>query len=123
MTPEAKVKAQVKRMLHEIDPTVYEFSPVTGGYGRSGVPDIVVCLKGKFIGIECKANGGKPTELQKKNLRDICDAGGYAIAVDEHSLGIFKMIFKDIVMGATVSRYWDMTASDKTPQEEQSGSG
>ena len=60
--------------------------PATHGYGSSGVPDIVACLKGKFVGIECKANGGKPTALQLKNLRELSSAGGLAILVDERSI-------------------------------------
>ena len=55
MTPEAKVKKKVVAILN--DHGAYYFYPVTGGYGRSGVPDIVACHGGRFIGIECKANG------------------------------------------------------------------
>lgn len=40
MTPEAKVKAKVVKVLKEFG--VYYFYPVTGGFGRSGVPDICV---------------------------------------------------------------------------------
>ena len=53
MTPEAKVKKVVVKQLRNLG--AYYFYPVTGGYGRSGVPDIVGCYKGKFFGIECKA--------------------------------------------------------------------
>ena len=48
----------------------YHCMPATGGYGASGVPDIIACYQGRFIGIECKANGGKPTALQKKHLEE-----------------------------------------------------
>ena len=69
MTPEAKVKKQVTRQVDAMGADY--FYPVTGGYGRSGVPDIVGCYKGSFFGIECKAGKGKPTPLQDKNLKDI----------------------------------------------------
>ena len=49
MTPEAKVKKVVVNQLRNLG--AYYFYPVTGGYGRSGVPDIVGCYKGKFFGI------------------------------------------------------------------------
>ena len=39
MTPEAKVKKVVVRQLKLLG--AYYFYPVTGGYGMSGVPDIV----------------------------------------------------------------------------------
>jgi Holliday junction resolvase len=81
MTPEKKVKNAVMKQLKALG--AYSFYPVTGGYGGSGVPDIVGCLNGKFFGIECKAGGNKPTPLQEKNLRDIVEAGGIALVIDE----------------------------------------
>ena len=80
-TPEAKVKKAVTDQLKALK--AYYFSPVTGGYGRSGVPDIVGVYKGYFFGIECKAGTNKPTALQEKNLRDIQEAGGLALVVNE----------------------------------------
>ena len=55
MTPEKKVKNKVVAILKEHK--AYYFYPITGGYGRSGVPDIVGCYRGIFFGIECKAKG------------------------------------------------------------------
>lgn len=88
-TPESKVKKQVVAVLKEYG--MYYFYPVTGGYGRSGVPDIVACWKGRFLGIECKANGGTPTALQIKNLEQIVAADGISILVDETSIGTFRL--------------------------------
>ena len=81
MTPEAKVKAKVKRILAELG--AYYAMPVTGGYGSSGVPDFLVCLRGRFYAIECKANGGKTTALQDKHLADIRGAGGVSLIIHE----------------------------------------
>lgn len=81
MTPEARVKAQVIKQLKELG--VYYFSPVTGGYGRSGVPDIVGCMNGKFFAIECKAGKGVTTALQDLNIEQIKNNGGYAIVINE----------------------------------------
>ena len=53
MTPEAKVKKKVTEQLKKLG--AYYFYPVTGGYGRSGVPDIVVCHRGNFFAFECKS--------------------------------------------------------------------
>jgi hypothetical protein len=90
-TPEAKVKALVKRVLTKHG--AYFFMPATHGYGSSGVPDIVACMRGRFIGVECKANGGKPTALQMKNLMQIVDHGGIALLVDETGIGVLDMLF------------------------------
>ncbi|WP_396189658.1 hypothetical protein [Flavobacterium sp.] len=97
MTPEKKVKDKVVKLLKEHD--AYYFYPVTGGYGASGVPDIVVCMGGKFIGIECKADGGKATALQMKNLTSIAKNGGYAVLVDETGIGSLKMMLIEISAG------------------------
>jgi len=50
MTPEKKVKTKVVAILKEL--RAYYFYPVAGGYGASGVPDIVGCHNGKFFAIE-----------------------------------------------------------------------
>ena len=83
-TPETKVKRVVTKYLKEMG--AYYFYPVTGGYGRSGVPDIIGCHKGKFFGIECKAGKGKTTALQQKNLEDIKTAGGFDWVVNEENM-------------------------------------
>lgn len=82
-TPEAKVKAKVVKVLK--DAGVYYFFPATHGFGRSGVPDIVCCVDGKFLGIECKAGKNKPTDLQLRELEAIRQANGIAVVVNEES--------------------------------------
>lgn len=82
-TPEKKVKDKVVKILKQHG--VYYFFPATYGMGRSGVPDIICCIKGKFLAIECKANGNKPTALQEREINLIHQAGGLAIVVDENS--------------------------------------
>lgn len=83
-TPEKKVKNKAVKILKELG--AYYFYPVTGGYGSSGVPDIVGCYRGRFFGIECKAGKGKTTALQDKNLADIARAGGIALVVNEDNV-------------------------------------
>ena len=83
-TPEAKVKAKAVAQLKALG--AYYFYPVTGGYGSSGVPDIVGCYNGVFFGIECKAGKNKPTALQQKNLDRITANGGLALLINEENL-------------------------------------
>ena len=84
MTPEAKVKKEVVAHLKTLG--AYYFYPVTGGYGKSGVPDIIGCYGGKFFGIECKAGKNKPTPLQEKNLNDIKLNQGIALVINETNI-------------------------------------
>jgi len=94
MTPEAKVKKVVVAQLKQLG--AYYFYPVTGGYGQSGVPDIVGCYEGLFFGIECKAGKNKPTPLQDKNLKQIHNAGGIDLVVNEDNMNaVARLILGD----------------------------
>jgi Holliday junction resolvase len=87
-TPESKVKKQVVEVLKREG--VYYFYPVTGGFGRSGIPDIICCLNGRFFGIECKAGTNKPTALQEAEMARIRLAGGKTLVVNETNLNDVK---------------------------------
>jgi len=84
MTPEGKVKKAVRQVLDRLG--AYYVMPVTGGYGRQGAPDFLVCYRGVFIGIETKAGKGKTTALQELNLKKIEDAEGLALVVYEEDV-------------------------------------
>lgn len=94
MTPEGKVKKKVVEILQKYG--AYYFSPVTGGFGRSGVPDIVACFGGTFIGIECKAGNNLPTALQKQNLVQIQKNGGIAVVVNENDVNNIEQMLKQL---------------------------
>ena len=81
MTPEKRVKQAVVKQLKELG--AYYFYPVTGGYGASGVPDIVGCYYGRFFAFECKAGNNKPTPLQQKNIDQIKAANGIVAVINE----------------------------------------
>jgi len=85
-TPEKKVKKKVVEILKQYG--AYYFYPVTGGFGASGVPDIIACYNGKFLGIEVKADAKKrgPTALQQKNLDQINATGGVAVVIDANNI-------------------------------------
>lgn len=91
MTPEAKVKVKVKKYLTEMG--AYYAMPATGGYGLSGTPDFLVCYRGMFVAIECKAGGNKPTALQEAAMQRIRDAGGMALVIDESNVNDLKELF------------------------------
>ena len=99
MTPEAKVKTAIKKMLdaHE----VYYFMPAANGYGRAGIPDIVCCINGCFLAIECKAGKGTTTALQDRELIAIHKAGGSAVIINETSLHTLPGIITNIKQRTT----------------------
>lgn len=64
---------------------------------RSGVPDILACVNGYFVGIEVKASHGKASELQLWNREKIRQAGGIAIILYPHQFEDFKMLIDDLL--------------------------
>lgn len=82
MTPEGAVKAHVKAVLQAY--SAYYTMPVTGGYGRSGASDFLVCYRGFFIAIECKADATKKlTPLQANAGTAVRAAGGWFLAIHD----------------------------------------
>lgn len=98
LTPEKKVKDKCVKLLKAYD--AYYFFPATHGYGRSGVPDIICCVAGKFLAIECKAGDNKPTALQEKEMADIRKQGGLAVVINESNLTMLGQLLEDLT-GAT----------------------
>lgn len=79
MTPEGKVKEQVKKLLKEYG--VYYHMPVQNGMGAPTL-DFICCFRGRYLAIETKAPGGKATARQLKTMDQIRATGGAAIVVD-----------------------------------------
>lgn len=75
-TPEGKVKLALKKMLKEEFPQVWTYWPVSNGMGVHGIPDLIMCAGGLFIGAEVKATGKKVTLLQANQLQMIESAQG-----------------------------------------------
>ena len=96
-TPEKRVKDKVVKLLKEAG--VYYFYASTHGFGRSGVPDLVCCMGGRFIGIECKAGKNKPTPLQEKEMAAIRDAGGTTLVVNEDNINDVKELINGTKSG------------------------
>ncbi len=84
MTPEAKVKKQIRAMLDAHG--VYYAMPMGTGYGNSGVPDFLCCYNGFFLAVEAKAGKGKTTALQDANIERIRVARGVALVINETTL-------------------------------------
>ena len=79
---ERDVVAAIKRYLASLGSDVFFWKEHGGPYGTSGVPDIICCYKGRFLGLEAKLPTGRLTELQKRAIRKINQAGGIACRVE-----------------------------------------
>ena len=94
MTPEAKVKKSVKDLLKKYG--AYYAMPIGAAYGSSGTPDFLVCHRGVFIAIECKAGSAKVTPLQDKALREIGKAGGTSLVINEKNIEQVEYLLTEI---------------------------
>lgn len=59
-------------------------------FTKDGVPDILCCFQGFFLGIEVKAPKGKPSRLQIYNLKKIDEAGGFSFLLYPKDFDKFK---------------------------------
>lgn len=93
-TPESKVKKRCVDTI--IKHGGYYFFPAQNGYGRAGIPDIIVCHRGHFLGIECKAGFNKTTALQEREMAAIHKAGGSAMVVREDTIDMLEAWFINV---------------------------
>ena len=99
-TPEKKVKDKVVAILKQEG--AYYFFPATHGFGRSGVPDVVACVNGYFLAIECKAGKNKPTALQIREIENIRHAGGVAVVVNETNWDMLPELVRKLKRGTSI---------------------
>ena len=78
MRPEQKIQAKIMEYLKSKGAYRVKIEAAS----VAGVPDILVCYKAMFIGIEVKkSKSSQPTELQLENINMIRQAGGLADVV------------------------------------------
>lgn len=65
-----------------------------GGFQAAGIPDIIACYKGVFLGIEVKLDYNKPSEIQKAKLKLINNAGGIGIVA--YSIDDVAEVLKEV---------------------------
>lgn len=79
---ERDIVEAIKKYLMSLGSNVFFWKEHGGPYGTSGIPDIICCYRGRFLGLECKLPTGRLTELQKRAIDRINAAGGTALRVE-----------------------------------------
>lgn len=111
MADEKLFEGQIKKYLHSIGiyPAGFPIDRMKvemvgwytkiwgGGYQKSGIPDILCCINGVFVAIEVKASSGRPSELQKLNVKRINKSGGIAVFLYPEGFEQFKEIVKGVI--------------------------
>lgn len=67
----------VKPFLKDLRKCWY-FKVMGSMFQRSGIPDIVGVINGRFFALELKAENGKPSALQIFNIKQLRWCGAYA---------------------------------------------
>lgn len=68
-------------------------------FTKTGIPDLLVCCNGHFLGIEVKAPNGKPSPLQIHNLKLIDKAGGFGILLYPKDFELFQNFCDCLMVG------------------------
>jgi hypothetical protein len=79
--PEFFEKQEIDAFLKKLGPeVVWWHKTFSGGYGKSGVGDYLLCLNGAFWNVEVKRPGKGPTAIQTRRMNEVRSAGGHAVA-------------------------------------------
>lgn len=95
MAEEKRFENQVKRYLDSIG--AWYLKTISNGYQRAGIPDLLICYKGRFLGVELKAKKGKATPLQEYELKQIRQSGGLAFVLYPDDFDWFKKLMEEII--------------------------
>ena len=79
---ERDIVTAIRKYLASLGSDAFFWKEHGSVYGTNGVPDIICCYKGRFLGLECKLPGGRLTELQKRAIEQINRAGGFACRME-----------------------------------------
>lgn len=81
MAKEQDIQTSIMNYISSIGGLPIKFNNI-GIYAKAGVSDILACVKGRFVAIEVKKPGKKPTALQNIFIETINQIGGIAFWTD-----------------------------------------
>lgn len=90
---EKNIENKIKAYLKSIG--AYYVKYFGNSYSQVGVPDLLVCYKGHFIGIEVKNETGKTSPLQDINIKRINEAGGISFVA--RSVEDVKVVLDNVI--------------------------
>lgn len=97
MAQEKRFETKVKNFLESQGAYFVKF--FANSYTKKGVPDVLACVGGYFVGIEVKAQNGHPSELQIHNIEQIRKAGGFAFVLYPSGYEEFKKFIEQLKLG------------------------
>lgn len=68
-----------------------------GGFQKSGIPDLLLCVNGISISAELKSSTGSASELQKLNTKRINKSNGIGIILFPEGFEEFKKLIEGVI--------------------------
>lgn len=101
MAQEKNLETKIKDFLKKNN--IYHFKTKGGIYGTIGLPDLVICINGKFVGLELKSKIGKVSLQQYKNGAKITENKGIFAVIDDYDK--FLELYNDLIKNKKVIRH------------------
>lgn len=94
MAGEKTFENKVKKFIEDSGGWQVKF--FANNYTRKGIPDILACINGYFVGVEVKADNGHPSALQLHQVDRIRKSGGFAFVLYPSAFDDFKRFVEDL---------------------------
>ena len=94
MAAEKNFENRLKKFLDDEGCWFVKF--FANAYTKSGIPDLLVCCNGYFVAVEVKAPNGKPSELQKRNIKLINENNGFGVVLYPDQFDDFKELIQHL---------------------------
>lgn len=114
---ETLVVENIREYILSIEPSAHIYKVYGSGYSKKGEPDLLVCFRGRFVGLEVKDPKNKSygaTALQIQRIKEIRNSGGIAAVVTSPE-DVEVLLYENQVIQASERRY-------KIPKEKENSS-
>lgn len=78
-TPEGRIKTQIRKYARSNG--VICISANAGIYEQEGIPDLIMCIRGRFVAVEVKVPGGKLRPSQESRIPIMRQQGAIVLIV------------------------------------------
>lgn len=95
MASEKQFETEVKEFLNQRG--CWYLKTWSNGIQRKGIPDLLICCNGLFLGVELKAMNGKPSDLQKREIKRIRKSNGIGIVLYPDCFEQFKAYIDELL--------------------------
>ena len=89
-----------------------------GVYTRKGVPDLLVCYKGRFIAIEVKSDTGEISDAQRSEMAKIEEFGGIGVFSRPNNKNALWSVFDALDAKLEPPRHTEVAKLPKTKKKK-----